>query len=291
MKIAVLAKGKRGEMAIKTIRESKHELVLRVNQEGVGNPTAINLPALLRTKEADLVVLAGWSWKVSKEVIDIPPKGIINLHGGKVPEYRGASVLNWQIIQGETAIGLTILYVTPDDYDAGSIIWEDSFLLPEDSGIDEAVEASLRKFPGMLRLALDKIENGLIENTPNGWACNVPWTKRQPEDSLIKFHEMTDQQAHNFIRALGSRDYPPAFAYGRGRKFHFWRSRLCPIQGLETQPGRYIAKWPGMGILIGVKFGPPLMVTILWDEEKKEPYSASRIDLPIGTLFSEKGGC
>ncbi len=290
MKIAVLAKGKRGDMVERVLWDSQHELVMLVHQEKTSADFNVSLPSLIKKSEADLVILAGWSRKVSKEIIDIPSKGVINLHGGKVPEYRGASVLNWQIIQGETAIGLTILYVTPDNYDAGAVIVEDSFPLLPDMSITEVRTASLRKFIGMLRFALGKIERGMIENTRNDWARFAPWPKRKPEDSLIKFSETTDRDAFNFIRALGGEGYPPAFAYGRGKKFHFWKAKTFPLRGFKVQPGRFVGCWSGEGILIGTRIGA-VLVSQMWNEEKEEPYSASLIDLPIGTLFSEKGGC
>ncbi len=52
--------------------------------------------------QTDLFVLCGYNKILKTPVIEIPPMGTINLHGGKLPEYRGAAPINWQIINGET---------------------------------------------------------------------------------------------------------------------------------------------------------------------------------------------
>ena len=45
-------------------------------------------------------MLSGFRQILNKELLDIPLIGTINLHAGKLPEYRGGSPLNWQIING-----------------------------------------------------------------------------------------------------------------------------------------------------------------------------------------------
>ena len=45
----------------------------------------------------DVIVLAGFSPIVKSEFISIAKYGCINLHGGKLPEYRGSSPMNWAL--------------------------------------------------------------------------------------------------------------------------------------------------------------------------------------------------
>ena len=57
---------------------------------------------LLQESEAELAILCGYTKIVPSEFLNnfSSKKGIINLHGGKVPEYRGSSPRSWQIVNG-----------------------------------------------------------------------------------------------------------------------------------------------------------------------------------------------
>ena len=68
-------------------------------------PTNINdvhVVTSLRELAPELIVLAGYGQIVKQEFIDLAPMGCINLHGGKLPQYRGSSPMNWALINGET---------------------------------------------------------------------------------------------------------------------------------------------------------------------------------------------
>lgn len=89
--------------------------------------------AALQSAEPDLGVLAG-TYILEEEVFGIPRLGTINLHSGKVPEYRGAAPAFWELYHGETEVGITIHEVVRD-VDAGRILRQELFPLdPAPSG-------------------------------------------------------------------------------------------------------------------------------------------------------------
>lgn len=55
----------------------------------------------IKAKQYYLNITAGWPLKFPIDLIRSSLKGTINLHAGKLPEYRGGSPLNWQIIEGK----------------------------------------------------------------------------------------------------------------------------------------------------------------------------------------------
>src|SRR3972149_184264 len=57
--------------------------------------------------------------------------GILNMHGGKIPEYRGASVLIWAIINGEKELGIT-WHQMEAEVDSGPIWHETTIPIPAD---------------------------------------------------------------------------------------------------------------------------------------------------------------
>ena len=57
-----------------------------------------------------------------KDLIDIPKMGVINLHAGRLPEYRGGSPLNWQIINGETEAVVSVIKINEGIYNGTTIL-------------------------------------------------------------------------------------------------------------------------------------------------------------------------
>jgi len=66
---------------------------------------------LLKELNPDLIVVVAYGQILSKEILDIPPKGCINVHASLLPKYRGASPINWAIVQGEKVTGVTTMYM------------------------------------------------------------------------------------------------------------------------------------------------------------------------------------
>lgn len=75
-------------------------------------PQNVNDPAVItafRDLSPDLIVLAGYGQIVKQDFLDLAPYGCVNLHGGKLPQYRGSSPMNWALINGETEFTLSII--------------------------------------------------------------------------------------------------------------------------------------------------------------------------------------
>lgn len=75
--------------------------------------------------EPDVIFITGYTHKIAVEELNGVPKGICNIHFGKLPQYRGPSPVFWQLKNGEGQLGLTIHQLT-NKFDSGAIIWEQS---------------------------------------------------------------------------------------------------------------------------------------------------------------------
>ena len=102
------------------------KIVKYLNQNGhkfkiikeVNNKKIINL-----SKNIDINLVCGFPYIFNKELLDTPKHGSINLHGGRLPKYRGGSPLNWQIINNEKYIGISIIQMD-EGIDTGPILLE-----------------------------------------------------------------------------------------------------------------------------------------------------------------------
>lgn len=63
----------------------------------------------IRDLAPEVMVVAAYGKILPKAVLDIPPKGCLNVHASLLPKYRGAAPIQWAIAQGETETGATIM--------------------------------------------------------------------------------------------------------------------------------------------------------------------------------------
>jgi phosphoribosylglycinamide formyltransferase-1 len=82
----------------------------------------------LRSAGADLIVLAGFLWKVPQNLIDAFPRSIVNIHPALLPKFGGRGMygqyVHESVLQaGEMESGITIHYVD-GHYDSGDIIFQ-----------------------------------------------------------------------------------------------------------------------------------------------------------------------
>jgi methionyl-tRNA formyltransferase len=78
--------------------------------------------AYVRQFNPDLIISIRFGQMFKSSVIDIPRFGIINLHSGVLPDYRGILATFWAMLNDETHIGCTLHYVTDRTIDTGEII-------------------------------------------------------------------------------------------------------------------------------------------------------------------------
>lgn len=79
----------------------------------------------LRSKEPELVVVAAFGQLLSKEILDIPKYGCINIHASLLPRLRGASPIQQAVIDGDCESGITIMMMD-EGLDTGGIIMQES---------------------------------------------------------------------------------------------------------------------------------------------------------------------
>lgn len=122
------------------------------------------LVEVLRGLSPDLIVLAGFLWKIPESLIAAFPKQIINIHPALLPKYGGKGMYGAKVHQavkehGEPETGITIHYVN-ENYDEGAIIFQAKTALePEDSpdGIAGKVhQLEYQHFPKIIEKLLTK---------------------------------------------------------------------------------------------------------------------------------------
>lgn len=163
-----------------------------------------------------LGVTASYSRILSRELLDLFPLGVVNLHGGKLPEYRGANVLQWAIINGEKEMGFTLHYMV-EAVDAGPVL--ERVVLPIDPN-DTALAMRTKSEPvsrDLLGRWLPRLMRERLTGTLQDESRARAWPRRRPEDGEIDWDAMSDIQVRDLIRALAA-PWPGAFYREGGEK-------------------------------------------------------------------------
>ena len=203
------------------------------------NPNTQEFERVLRTQKADVFVLAGYGMILKENIISIPKKICINLHGGKLPEYRGSSPMNWALINGDRTFGLSIIKVDTG-VDSGPVLYAEEFPVKGNDTIVDLHRLANEAFPQMLTAVLGKIKSEDFIAQPQDASKAQYYPLRFPDDGLILFDQLKAEEIHNRIRAL-TEPYPCAFSFYKKRKVKLLSSCL-QTGNFYGEPGRIYRK-------------------------------------------------
>jgi len=112
-------KGRDLKPAPPPVKATAETLGLPVHQpEKIRDPAAVDL---LRQAGPDLIVVVAYGQILPKTVLDIPPKGCVNVHTSLLPRWRGAGPIQYAILNGDNETGVTTMYMD-EHMDTGDII-------------------------------------------------------------------------------------------------------------------------------------------------------------------------
>ena len=157
--------------------------------------------------DVDVIVFLGWSWIIADEVLD--KKLCIGIHPSDLPQYRGGSPIQNQIINGVDRTNISLMTLSKQ-LDAGEIWGKEPVSLDGDC-IDEI-------FIHIADSAIQLLNNFFI-SYPNIVPIkqNIDegsyYKRRKPEESKLTLDEMknmTLNEIYDFIRCLTD-PYPNAY--------------------------------------------------------------------------------
>ncbi len=226
--------------------------------------------ALLEKLNPDLAMLCVYEKIVSSSFLNFfrQRKGCINLHGGKIPEYRGSSVMRWQIIDSAKMGAFTILEVD-EQMDTSFILAEYPYPLTETTTIKELIKFEHDIFPKLLLETIKKIQTNTIQKRPQqGTPCY--WHKRKEEDRHIVWQHMTADAVLRLVRAE-SQPYQGAFCIVDGKKLRIWEASPTTDQLYKGTPGRVARSFKDGSVVVIAKDKGILVKKVSFDGESVEP--------------------
>ncbi len=269
MRIVIVGQGPFGEKVLESLHQRKEKVVgvfsppdkrgepLKALAEKFGVP--LFQPRLMKEPKVeeiflslkpDLAILAFVTDIIPEKILNIPSHGTICYHPSLLPRHRGASAINWAIIQGDTRTGLTIFWADRG-IDTGPILLQKEVEI----GPDETTGALYfnKLFPMGIEAiveAVDLIQQGKAPKIPQD---DSKATYEPPCDDRVASIDFTKSvhEVYNLIR--GCDPQPGAYTTYKGKKIRFYDARK-KLLAVDAKEGEVVAI-AKEGLEIAVKEG------------------------------------
>ena len=234
-------KGRSGQVQCTPVKECAVRHGIAVLQPiKIKTPEAIEE---LRKYEADVYVVAAFGQILSKEILELPRFGCINIHASLLPKYRGAAPINQCIIDGEQETGVTIMQMDAG-IDTGDILTQKKVIIEEKETAQTLFDKLSQAGAALIVETLPKLERGEV-------------TPKKQEESLASYVKMMDKSQgkidwtrdavsiERLVRGLNP--WPSAYTFCQGKTVKIWRSDAVETAAEDTQQ-------PGTIVLVGKDF-------------------------------------
>jgi methionyl-tRNA formyltransferase len=227
-------KGRSGQMQFPPVKECAVKYGIPVLQ-----PVKIKTPEAveeLRHYEADIFVVAAFGQILSKEILEMPRLGCVNIHASLLPKYRGAAPINWCIIDGEEKTGVTIMQMN-EGLDTGDILTVKEVLIDKKETAETLFDKLSAAGAELIVETLPKLERGEVtpikqDDAKSSYAKimhkslgKVDWSK-----SAVSIERL--------VRGLNS--WPSAYTSFNGKTVKLWSCDVVANESGEGEPGTIV---------------------------------------------------
>ena len=195
------------------------------------DPNATDVVARVAALAPDFVFSFYYRRMLGAQLLAIPRRGALNVHGSLLPKYRGRAPVNWAVLAGERETGATLHYMAAKP-DAGDIVAQVAVpILPDDTArevLDKVTVAAEIALDG----ALPGLLAGTAPRTPQDLTRGSYFGGRRPEDGEIDWTRDA-VTVHNLVRAVAP-PYPGAFTAVGGVRARVLRTRVVDAAAPPT---------------------------------------------------------
>ncbi len=187
----------------------------------------------LQDSKPDLIIVAAYGQILPKEILDIPKRGSLNVHPSLLPKYRGASPIQYAILNGDKKTGVTIMLMD-EKMDRGPILNQRTLEIEKDETSTTLHRKLANLGAGLLMETISKWMQGMIKPRPQDDA-QATYTKiLTREDGKINWKK-TAKDLEQEIRAF---DYwPGSFTFWEKRDGTMVRIKILKARVLESKGG------------------------------------------------------
>uniref|UniRef100_A0A8C7UHH5 10-formyltetrahydrofolate dehydrogenase n=1 Tax=Oncorhynchus mykiss TaxID=8022 RepID=A0A8C7UHH5_ONCMY len=234
LRLALIGQSLFGQEVYTNLRKQGHRVVgvfTVPDRDGKADPLGEPIPEVVEAYKAvgaELNVMPFCSQFIPMNVIDHPAHGSIIYHPSILPLHRGASAINWTLIQGDKKAGFSIFWAD-DGLDTGPILLQRECPVEPNDTVDSLYNRFL--FPEGIKAMVESVQ--LIAD---GKAPRVPQTEEGASYEGIqkKSNSKPAEAIHNWIR--GHDKVPGAWAVIDGQTVTLYGSSMLGESVPAGQP-------------------------------------------------------
>ena len=223
-------KGRGHKMQFTPVKEKALELNIPVYQPAKVRDA--EFVSVLKEINPDVIVVIAFGQIISKEILDMPKYGCINVHASLLPKYRGAAPIQWAVINGEKYSGVTTMYMA-EGIDTGDMIDKTVVELKNDETGGSLFDRLSIEGGKLILETLRKLENGTAIRTPQDDKLSTYAGKITKELGKIDFARPA-VEIERLIRGLNP--WPSAYTTMDGKTLKIWRAEVIKEKVVE-KPG------------------------------------------------------
>jgi methionyl-tRNA formyltransferase len=194
-------------------------------------PARVRTPQSIATLTAiapDLAILADYGQLIPRALLDLPPRGFLNLHPSALPRHRGAAPIPATILAGDAESAVTLIVVS-EEMDAGPIVATEPLAVRRDDTAVTLEERASGVAPRLLARALPEWLAGRLEpraQAPEGITMTRPLRRA---DGLLD-PERAAVELERQVRAY--QPWPGSYLETPDGRLIVWQASVA-----ETEPG------------------------------------------------------
>lgn len=277
LRVAFLGNDRWSVPSLEALAASRHEVALvvtrppRPGRRGAGPvPTpvaraalALGLPLLqtptvrsgeglerLRGTAPDVLVVVAYGEILSREVLDLAPRGAVNVHFSLLPELRGAAPVQHAILRGLARTGVTTMLMD-EGLDTGPVLLQAEERVAEGDDAGSLGERLAAIGGRLLVETLDRLEPGDLEPRPQDEARASYAPRLGPGDRAVDWARPAEEVVR-LVRAFAPE--PGAVTSFRGRVLKVLRAEAAEVDGMGPGPGTILGT-DERGVLVAAGTG------------------------------------
>ena len=223
----------------------------------------------IKSLNPDVICVVAYGKILPQEILDIPKKGAINVHGSLLPKYRGAAPIQWAVLNGDKTTGITTMYMGAG-MDTGDMILKQEVEIGKDETTGELWERLSKIGAELLVETLKQIEAGTAPRIPQGEDFTMA-PMLDKEMAKIDWENKTAKEIKNLVRGLNP--IMGAYTFLNGKKIKFWKVQVANDIGVEgnipLKNGTVVVSDPRDGIYIKTKEGILKVLEIQGENAKR----------------------
>jgi methionyl-tRNA formyltransferase len=220
------------------VKTAALELGLPVFQpSSLRRPEAVEELAALRP---DVIAVCAFGQILRQPVLDIPPKGVVNVHPSLLPRHRGATPIQTAILAGDEETGVTIMLLDPG-MDTGPILRQRSLTISPWDSAGSLGEKLSRLAPDLLSETLPLWLDDKIEPQPQDESQASYTSLIEKENAAI---DWTRPAVDIWRQVRATNPWPGAYTVLDGEMLHIWEAWPLPDEGNASEPGTVLALSP-----------------------------------------------